>query len=140
MKFRTPAVSLGVQIHQMAQAFPDFQYRREGNIPSWVGELTPFEGGTRYVVRIEYRFANRDSKRPHVWVVSPNLVHDPPHIFPDRSLCLYFAKDQTWTPQKSIAQVIVPLTCAWLGFYEIWLSTSVWYGPEAPHGRRKKQS
>jgi hypothetical protein len=138
MKFCTPALPLGAQMHQMEQAFPGFRYQREQNIPSWYGHLRPFEDSNSYLVKIEYHFANNASKRPRVRVVSPKLVSNAPHIFPDQSLCLYFPPDQTWTAQKAISEIIVPLTAAWLAFYEIWLSTGVWYGPEAPHGRKKK--
>lgn len=138
VKFSSPALPLGIQVLSMSKDFPGFYYRREKNIPTWYGYLKPFEESNNYFVKVEYRFDNQYSKRPHVWVLSPELVSHPPHIYPDRSLCLFFPSDETWTPYKNISKIIVPLTATWLGFYEIWLSTKVWYGPEAPHTSKKK--
>jgi len=139
MKFRSPALPLGAHIYSMQQDFPGFRYRRENNIPTWYGSLRPFPDSCEYLVKITYRFDNQYSKRPGAWVVSPRLAPNAPHIYPDdKSLCLYFPKDQTWNPYKSISKIIVPLASTWLGFYEIWLSLGVWYGPEAPHKGEKK--
>lgn len=139
MKFSTPAMSLGAQIFHMKQDFPAWVYKREKNIPTWVGYLRPFEESCSYFIKIAYRYDNQFSKRPRVWVLSPQLVKNPPHVYPDdNSLCLYYPEDQTWNKFREISKIIVPLTATWLGFYEIWLSTRVWYGPEAPHTGKKK--
>ena len=29
-------------------------------------------------------------------------------------------------------------TIAWIYFYEVWLETKIWYGPEASHNNKKK--
>lgn len=139
MRFRPPAISLGMQIRNMEICFPEFRYSRVHNIPTWFGHLKPFNYSENYYVKIEYRFDNQFSKRPRVWIVSPDIVPNAPHVYPGNDLCLYFPKDRTWSPYKHISAVIVPLTTAWLGFYEIWLQTRKWYGPEAPHGKHGKK-
>lgn len=139
MKFSSPAISLGLQVYSMQQDFPGFRYKREKNIPTWYGSLKPFQDSNGYLIKIAYRFDNQYSKRPSVWVMSPKLAINAPHIYPkNKSLCLYYPKDQTWNPHKFISKVIVPLTAAWLGLYELWLSTYIWYGPEAPHSGIKE--
>jgi hypothetical protein len=37
-----------------------------------------------------------------------------------------------------ISETIVPWAALWLAFYEIWLDTDHWYGPEAPHTGAKR--
>lgn len=137
MRFRTPALSLGLQLQKMGQYFPNFRYYRERNIPTWRGTLKPLEFSPEYEIKISYHFDNQFSKRPQVWVVSPILVENAPHTYPDKSLCLYYPQDGTWTPHKFISTTVIPLTALWLGFYDIWLRTGIWYGPEAPHGDKK---
>ncbi|MCZ7547680.1 MAG: hypothetical protein M5U11_00790 [Anaerolineales bacterium] len=113
--------------------FPDFKYGRVNNIPTWTGTLQPSDDAAIYRIRIEYRFDNQFSKQPKVCVLSPELDPNAPHVYPQGDLCLYFPKDRTWSPHKYISKIIIPLTAAWLGFYEVWLKTGIWHGPEAPH-------
>jgi hypothetical protein len=135
MRFSSPGISLGSQIASMNLDFPDFNYARINNVSTWTGALQPFEfeDTAIYRIRIEYRFDNQFSKRPKVWVLSPQLAPNAPHVYPQGDLCLYFPKDLTWSPHKFISKTIIPLTAAWLGFYEVWLKTRIWHGPEAPH-------
>ena len=30
-------------------------------------------------------------------------------------------------------------TIAWIYFYEVWLETNIWYGPEVPHNNNKEK-
>ena len=45
------------------------------------------------------------------------------------------AANYNWNVDKLIAKDIVPWTAAWIYFYEYWLRTGEWVGPEAPHGK-----
>jgi hypothetical protein len=132
-RFRTPALTLGQQMLAMQQFFPSFHYSRKNNIPTWKGTLQPTDASPVYTVKISYRFDNQFSKSPRVWVVSPKIRSDAKHRYRDQSLCLYYPKDQSWTPYKFISETIVPWTSLWLLFYEIWLDTDHWYGPEVAH-------
>lgn len=38
-----------------------------------------------------------------------------------------------------IAETIVPWTALWLLYYELWLETDEWLGPEAPHQAKKQE-
>jgi hypothetical protein len=64
-----------------------------------------------------------------------------PHLYRNSdgrdSLCLYDpgvesaqSEWQTWMP---LATTIVPWTAEWLGYYEFWLATGRWHGPEVMH-------
>lgn len=110
-----------------------FTYRRLNNIPTWIGSLQPSITSPIYTAKIVYRFAGWHSKPPEVKIESPKIHSDAPHRYSDGSLCLYFPQDNDWSPSKFIAKTIVPWTALWLAFYEIWLDTDHWYGPEASH-------
>jgi hypothetical protein len=138
-RFRPPAIKLGLQIAKMKQDFPNFTYSRKKNVPTWYGPLQPTEDSPVYTAKIAYRFANRKSRPPKVWIVFPELHPDVLHRYPDKSLCLYYPHERSWTPYKFISETIVPWTALWLAFYEVWLDTDYWYGPEAPHKGKKQR-
>lgn len=127
------SLTIGQQIAEMQRRFPSFKYRRNRGIPTWYGELQPIVNSPVYTVKIIYAFTGRYSPSPRVWIVSPEIHPNAPHRYADKSLCLYFPPERSWTSTKFIALTIVPWAAAWLAFYEIWLDTDHWYGPEAPH-------
>ena len=134
MNFGNSEISLGLQIHAMRSYFPQLRYRRVNQRPTWTGHLQPTEKSPQYQVKVVY-----DSYRPKVWVLSPDIVANAPHRYPDDSLCLYYPHDRSWTRDKFIYRTVIPWACEWLYFYEIWCVTGVWYGPEAPHSGDKIQ-
>lgn len=71
---------------------------------------------------------------PKVWVISPKIERNPDiHMYRDESLCLYYPKDFKWTDKLNLHETIVPWTAEWLVFYEQYLKSGRWEGPEAPH-------
>jgi len=135
MRFRSSRLTIGQQIAAMGCYFPDFVYCREKNIPTWHGTLQPSGKSPAYHVRVVYS----PPKLPKVFVVSPPLESNACHRYSDGSLCLYYPLDGSWTSDIFIAKTIVPWAALWLAFYELWLSTGTWYGPEAPHAGPKEQ-
>lgn len=127
-------LAIGQQMAAMRSRFSQFTYKRHDNVPTWLGTLQPTETSPKYCVEITYRLP----KAPEVRVLSPTLHPDAPHRYPDGSLCLYYPRDCSWTPAKFIADTIVPWTALWLAFYDLWLRAGEWYGPEAPHGKKKR--
>jgi hypothetical protein len=75
---------------------------------------------------------------PKVFVDSPEIVPNAPHRYSDRSLCLYWPEEFSWTSHQSLARTLVPWTALWLFHYEIWLSLGEWLAPESPHGQESK--
>ena len=72
---------------------------------------------------------------PKVWILSPNLVMNPPHVYKDKSLCLYYPPEQPWKCGKSsLYSHTIPWVHEWILFYEIWKITGVWEHPEVNHG------
>lgn len=123
----------GQQQIAMQRYFPQFQFKRVGGAPAWAGTLQPGPGMSAYRVRIKLPLP----KSPRVWVISPQLRPRVPHVYADGSLCLYYPRDESWTPNRFLALTILPWTSYWLACYEIWMLTGEWYGQEAPHGQQK---
>lgn len=132
------AIPIGYQVFRMKVAFATFKYGRrhlyQHSTPTWIGTLQPTETSPLYQVRITYS----PPKPPKVIIIDPPPRTDAPHRYADGSLCLYFPKDGSWTPYHFIADTIVPWTALWLYCYQLWCDTGKWFGPEAPHPRRKK--
>ncbi len=123
------------QIAAMKSLYPQFRAKLKGKNLFFTGKLKVKDDFPEYEIEIEYR----GTSNPAVKVISPSLVNRPPHIYADtKSLCLYKPALYSWDASKLIAMVIVPWTAAWIYFYELWLITGEWLGPEAPHSCEKK--
>jgi len=127
-------LTIGKQIGLMRYHFPQLKYRGKGNQLKWVGPLRPRDSSPEYQLHILYTY---HLYAPKVFVLDPEIVDNAPHRYADNSLCLYYPKDGSWSPQMSLAKTIVPWTIRWLTFYEVWLVTDKWFGPEAPHNPNK---
>ena len=132
---RAAPVSVAMQTVCIATLFPQFHRRNPGQptIGIWEGTLQPSAASLNYALRITYTV----NKHPCVVVLSPKIREDAPHRFADGSLCLYYPDDGNWHSQALIARTIIPWSASWLYFYENWLKTGEWLGPEAPHSSRK---
>ncbi len=128
---------IGIQISAMKRAFPTLRYYRKNNLSYWLGELKTSHSnhGIVYRVKIIYRYL----KSSKVFVLSPALIENAPHLYSDGSLCLHYPKDGKWKYNSIIAKTIVPWICEWLYFYEVWQEYGIWYGDEKPHGKNKIQ-
>ena len=116
----------------MQQLFPQFTYSWHQGRGVWRGALQPQSNGVTYQVRIAYKITDR----PRVKVLHPEIRQDAPHLYPGKELCLYYPADRTWHPGLPIASTIVPMAAEWLFFYELWMESGTWWGPEAPHSPR----
>ena len=113
----------------MRSRYPQFKAKRKGEFEiEFTGDLLVKPELPVYSVSITYR----GSRSPHVKIISPTLVVSPPHYYQNTgTLCLYRPDNYNWTREKLIAQNILSWTAAWIYFYEVWLQTGRWYGPEA---------
>lgn len=94
------------------------------------GIIRPDEHSPRYKIKIRYRFGSV----PKVYVLEPDIqMNAKTHVYDDESLCLFFPKDHPWTDEKLISETIIPWTAEWLLYYELYLITGKWDGPEAEH-------
>lgn len=135
MKFENRDISIGLQMLAMRSLFPQFNYRRERQRPTWIGSLQPSNKSPLYKVKIRYSLPSP----PKVWVLSPPIDPNAPHRYSDKSLCLYYPKDRSWHPEEFIAKTIIPWTVEWLALYEIWCLTGEWYGDEVSHTGKKSK-
>jgi hypothetical protein len=121
-------LSIAIQQACIRERFPQFHYSRSRSI--WTGKLRPTITSPYYLVEISYKI----SKIPHVLVLNPMLHPSAPHIYKKSSeLCLYYPEDGSWNSRKLLGETIFPWTAEWLYYYELWLATGQWFGPEAPH-------
>lgn len=99
-----------------------------------VGTFQPTTLSVRYTYRIEYV----PPHPPKVFVVSPQIDYDEDiHMFPqDNSLCLYYHKDESWTPACRLYNTIIPWTHEWFVFYEWYLIAGKWKHPAVKHDAR----
>lgn len=94
------------------------------------GTITPDPSCATYEVQIEYS----PLAEPTIRILSPELEKSPKiHRYRDGSLCLYFPPDDSWKTNDLIYKKLIPWTAEWLLYYEIFLLTGEWQGPEAPH-------
>jgi len=111
------------------KSFPGFEWREGGCRCVLRGGLQPTETSDVYQVSIQYQ----PDKTPQVFVTSPEIDEDAPHLYGDRSLCLFHPSIFDWHGGRSLADYIVPWTAMWLYFYEKWEELGAWFGPEVPH-------
>lgn len=123
-----------IQLEAMKSKYPQFKSKRNGDNIIFSGNLFIKPELPIYNVSIEYR----GELRPIVKINSPALVEKPPHTFPDKSLCLYHSDNFKWNGNKLIAKEIIQWTVVWIYFYEYWLQTNKWIGPEVPHNTDKR--
>lgn len=101
---------------------------KRGHVLQWKGHLKPMDISRDYLVRMKCE-RNRD---PRVWVVDPELQtrngKNPPHLYKEQRLCLYFPKAHEWDASMPLATTIVPWASEWLLHYEVWLATGDWTG------------
>lgn len=117
------------QIAAMKSRFPGFEHHVKSGKLCFIGDLVILPELPVYNVTITYN----GGRIPTVVVNSPALVEKPPHTYPDKSLCLFHRKNYNWDKNFLIAKNIVDWTAAWAFFYEYWLQTGTWVGPEVPH-------
>lgn len=125
------------QIAAMRQTFPQFDLHatRRGGI-AWRGFLQPTAESPRYPIVI----VHEPPRPPRVFVPGRDLDPDCRHLYPDRSLCLYWPEQWRWKSSHSLAATIVPWAAFWLYYYELWETTGRWLGPSSPHGLRPEET
>ena len=119
-----------IQIQAMRSKFPNFSYKKKDGEVIFTGDLVIMPELPVYNVSVHYSF----NASPKVFVNSPQLYDKCPHRYSDDSLCLYHRDNFKWNADKLVATMIMQWTIAWIYFYEAWLQTGEWYGPEVLHG------
>lgn len=131
----TKTYNYDIQIWAMKSRYPQFKVIKKSKSEfEFIGDLHVKPELPVYTVSITYRV----NSAPQVRIISPALVPEPPHFYSkSKTLCLYHPDNFNWTKDKLIANQIVSWTAGWIYFYEVWLQTGIWYGPEAHHVTQK---
>ena len=127
LRVKVRPLNLGIQDAHIRRRFPGFIKTPRGGFGVWSGPIQPQPVSPVYMVQIVYHL----KKHPRVYVIKPQLVRGAPHLYKDRSLCLYWPPEWDWSPDCLIANTIIPWTASWLLFYELWLDTGKWLGPSS---------
>lgn len=121
------------QIAAMRLRFPQFKVKQAGILDiQFTGTLQVRWDFPVYKVLVHYK----GDARPIVKILSPEISNGRPHWHSDvDEPCLYKKVDYSWSKRKLIASDIVPWLAGWIYFYEMWLRTGKWLGPEAEHDK-----
>jgi hypothetical protein len=130
---KIPTVTIAQQDAIIRSLFPSFKATSiRGDSGGWIGYLQPRVVSPKYRIELCYTIGDV----PRMWVRSPPLHPDAPHIWPqDGRLCLYYPEEWLWRRREVIARTVLPLASLWLLYYELWLDTGRWLGPSShdPH-------
>ncbi len=116
-----------------------------GWIGIWEGPLTAICQTYRirilYFARCFFKGWTLANPRISIIVIDPPIGPDPrgtgeapQHVYSHRyppefpRLCIYDPAQGEWTPDKYIADTIIPWTLKWLFFHEDWVATGEWKG------------
>lgn len=122
------------QISAMRSLWPQFTHKCVGNKIIFTGCLKVSEEIQEYKIKVVYD----GGSAPRVYILRPQLVDNPKHVYKEGCLCLYHPDNFKWNAHKLVAQEIMQWTCAWIYCYEYWLQSGEWVGPEVAHNNQKK--
>ena len=128
-RYQSPLRDRLVQELAIKSKFPNFDCRNEKGALVITGALKPKETSCAYTLWVEYH----PRQHPTVTVLSPPLHQMAPHRLSNGSLCLVNPTVRPWRSGDLVAKLTLPWSALWLYYYEGWLNTGIWYGPEAPH-------
>lgn len=97
----------------------------------WEGEVQPFWYTNKYTLCLNYERL----WPPRIWVVNPDFstLKGLPHVYAGNRLCLYHPSDWSWKSSCNITDTIIRWAQMWLVYFEDYLRTGIWRGPEAEH-------
>lgn len=134
-KSRTPFQIIVNEKQSIEKTFECLKCSIDRSILICKGVVQPTTQSVFYTIRLKYD----GSHRPTVHIIDPVLPYDrKAHMFKDKSLCLYYPKEQPWSNNLSISQTIIPWTAEWLVYYELYQYYGKWLGPEVDHGNNEK--
>lgn len=97
----------------------------------WEGEVQPFWYTSKYTLCLNYEWL----WPPRIWVVEPDFskLKGLPHVYAENRLCLYHPSDWNWQSSCNITDTVIRWAQMWLVYFEDYLRTGTWRGPEADH-------
>jgi hypothetical protein len=128
------------------KTFPSFKLVfDDGWRAYWEGMLTPisqtYKIRIRLITRKYFDGAHLTNRYEKITVLDPPIGPDPrgtgeppehvyrfghSPVYP--ALCVHDPDQDEWTPEMSIADVLIPMIVKWLVFHEDWVDAGVWRG------------
>lgn len=101
------------------------------DIRSWrlncKGEIPSTVGNEKYQIELKYS----PFDLPSVFIQNHVIPRRKKiHVYSNGSLCLYDKKDIGWNKRSMISEITIPRIAEWIMYYELWLLTGEWEGPE----------
>lgn len=95
------------------------------------GKLRPTSRSEAYNIEIQLGIMKGDTIQ--VRILNPKLVANVkgekiPHMYSQKTLCLYMPKYAEFKRTDYISDTIIPWTILWLYYYELWHATGKWLG------------
>lgn len=132
MHFRSPSLSLTVQLMHLRRLHPDGRGEVRRDRLFWQQDIRPHALAHRYRCRLEHTLGDY----PLMYCIDPPLSalaegRRLPHVRTRTepiALCLFVYGPKCWHGQMLLGDVVVPLAFYWLAHFEEWLFTGVWRG------------
>lgn len=133
---KTKKVTIAIQKHNIKRKFKDLIVKDISKMDiNMLLKIQPHINSKEYIVWLKYESLNR---KPKVYLetgqLNINEKQDIPHKYGIKEmngkeyveLCLFHKNE--WDSTMNISDTIIPWTCEWLYFYEIWVITGKWCG------------
>ena len=118
------------QIAAIKKAFPGTKGTYRNNKVCLSLKLKPTPQSIEYTIKLN---AKKGSEQVNIFVVNPKISlteHGKlvPHLYSNGALCLYYPKYKELKCKDYWSETLIPWTCLWLFYYEIWKETGEWLG------------
>lgn len=128
------------QEKMLLRAFPNSIVKRGKFRLWWQGKLKPTALSSEYSIAVKLEYGKVET-----FVIEPQKLAlfegetSLPHVYSTskQKLCLFFPDGKEWSKGKLLVDTIIPWTCEWLYFYEIWVLTGAWLGGGTKHETEK---
>ena len=110
--YKSRSLSIAEQEIKIKSFFPEFSGKKINSQKKvWIGYIQPTRRSKCYQIKIEYKVG----QQPRITVLKPELVlargaNILPHVYSGNKLCLFSPENGEWTPEKFIADTIIPWT------------------------------
>jgi hypothetical protein len=127
---------LSLEKHLLTKNYDFLKVNITGGSLKCIGSCKPSDHSVSYTYEIKFI----PNMAPSVYVRSPIIeYHEDIHMYSsDKSLCLYYPKDYSWTRTSHLFNTIVPWTHEWFVFYELYLIYGKWLHPAVSHNKNQK--
>lgn len=129
-------ITLAIQKHNIKKKFKNLILRDYSRLDiNMLLKIQPNINSKNYIIWLKYESVQ---KKPKIYIELNQLYEEKikgiPHNYGIKEiknkqyieLCLFYKEE--WNATMNIADTIIPWTCEWLYFYEIWVITGKWYG------------